>query len=185
MAVFRSNGKFFAVANRCVHKGASPRLDDLPFPAWDLVDLALRDRFSGRVVQHLGRGRWAFPIDGRHPSDSSQFLGRLEGVELAAARFDPRKLAVGAKPDDALRIGNHIVHGGRQSRSIRPWYLEVGDGSCSPVDPANAPVGVRVEIVGKPDMAVEVERAVHRMVIPDVELRGRPQVPEAAIVEER
>jgi MoaA/NifB/PqqE/SkfB family radical SAM enzyme len=40
-------------------------LDALPFPAWDLVDLEAYDRFHARVVEHLGRGRWAFPIDGR------------------------------------------------------------------------------------------------------------------------
>jgi MoaA/NifB/PqqE/SkfB family radical SAM enzyme len=40
-------------------------LDALPFPAWDLIDLPARDRFCARVVQNLGRGPWAFPIDGR------------------------------------------------------------------------------------------------------------------------
>lgn len=42
-----------------------PRLDALPLPAWDLVDLDAHDRFRARVVEKLGRGRWAFPIDGR------------------------------------------------------------------------------------------------------------------------
>jgi MoaA/NifB/PqqE/SkfB family radical SAM enzyme len=41
------------------------QLDSLPFPAWDLVDLDAYDRFHARVVQNLGRGAWAFPIDGR------------------------------------------------------------------------------------------------------------------------
>lgn len=48
-----------------VHHGEAPDLDALPFPAWDLVDLDAHDRFRARVVRHLGRGRWAFPIDGR------------------------------------------------------------------------------------------------------------------------
>ncbi|MGH7293649.1 MAG: B12-binding domain-containing radical SAM protein, partial [Polyangiaceae bacterium] len=40
-------------------------LDALPLPAWDLVDLEAHDRFLARVVQNLGRGAWAFPVDGR------------------------------------------------------------------------------------------------------------------------
>lgn len=48
-----------------VHRGASPVLDELPFPAWDLVDLDARAAFCHRVVANLGRGGWAFPIDGR------------------------------------------------------------------------------------------------------------------------
>jgi len=51
---------------RGVHRGADvEELDALPFPAWDLVDLAARDAFCARVVRDLGRGDWAFPIDGR------------------------------------------------------------------------------------------------------------------------
>ena len=51
---------------RGTHRGASPpSLDELPIPAWDLVDLAAHDRFCARVVADLGRGAWAFPIDGR------------------------------------------------------------------------------------------------------------------------
>jgi len=48
-----------------VHRGRSPDLDALPFPAWDLVDLDAYFRFHARVVANLGRGAWAFPIDGR------------------------------------------------------------------------------------------------------------------------
>jgi MoaA/NifB/PqqE/SkfB family radical SAM enzyme len=49
-----------------VSRGVSPRdLDALPLPAWDLVDLDAHDAFRARVVRDLGRGRWAFPIDGR------------------------------------------------------------------------------------------------------------------------
>lgn len=40
-------------------------LDTLPVPAWDLVDLNARDHFMRRLVTALGRGGWAFPIDGR------------------------------------------------------------------------------------------------------------------------
>ena len=42
-----------------------PLLDDLPGPAWDLVDLDARDAFMDRVIVNLGRGPWAFPADGR------------------------------------------------------------------------------------------------------------------------
>jgi MoaA/NifB/PqqE/SkfB family radical SAM enzyme len=47
------------------YRGERPELDALPFPAWNRIDLAAHDRFRARVVEHLGRGRWAFPIDGR------------------------------------------------------------------------------------------------------------------------
>lgn len=39
-------------------------LDDLPLPAWDLVDMGAYFRFHEDVVRGLGRPRWAFPIDG-------------------------------------------------------------------------------------------------------------------------
>jgi MoaA/NifB/PqqE/SkfB family radical SAM enzyme len=42
-----------------------PSIDALPLPAWDLVDLAAHDAFRARIVENLGRGGWAFPIDGR------------------------------------------------------------------------------------------------------------------------
>jgi MoaA/NifB/PqqE/SkfB family radical SAM enzyme len=41
------------------------RLDDLPLPAWDLVDLNAYFRFHDDVVRGLGRPSWAFPIDGK------------------------------------------------------------------------------------------------------------------------
>jgi MoaA/NifB/PqqE/SkfB family radical SAM enzyme len=51
---------------RGVHRGVeAPSLDALPLPAWDRVDLAAYARFHARVVERLGRGAWAFPIDGR------------------------------------------------------------------------------------------------------------------------
>jgi MoaA/NifB/PqqE/SkfB family radical SAM enzyme len=42
-----------------------PRLDELPLPAWDLVDMDAYFRFHDEVMQRLGRPSWAFPIDGR------------------------------------------------------------------------------------------------------------------------
>jgi MoaA/NifB/PqqE/SkfB family radical SAM enzyme len=47
-------------------KGASvAKLDSLPFPAWNKIDLEAYFRFHTRVVENLGRADWAFPIDGR------------------------------------------------------------------------------------------------------------------------
>jgi len=50
---------------RCVHGGEVAALDDLPLPAWDLVDLDARDALLARFVAASGRGAFAFPIDGR------------------------------------------------------------------------------------------------------------------------
>ncbi|HVH97375.1 MAG TPA: radical SAM protein [Enhygromyxa sp.] len=47
------------------HRGDSPKLDELPFPAWGRVDLAAYDLFKESVVAELGRPVWTFPIDGR------------------------------------------------------------------------------------------------------------------------
>jgi MoaA/NifB/PqqE/SkfB family radical SAM enzyme len=46
-------------------RGAQATLDELPLPAWDLVNLAAFDDFRAELVRKLGRGGWAFPIDGR------------------------------------------------------------------------------------------------------------------------
>ncbi len=40
-------------------------LDSLPVPAWGDVDLDARDRFMIRLIDGIGRGGWAFPINGR------------------------------------------------------------------------------------------------------------------------
>lgn len=50
---------------RGVHRGEQAVLDDLPLPAWSMIDLAAHDRFRAAVVAGLGRGAWAFPIEGR------------------------------------------------------------------------------------------------------------------------
>ncbi len=44
--------------------GGEPSLDELPLPAWDLVDLPAYFAFHESVVAGLGRPSWAFPIDG-------------------------------------------------------------------------------------------------------------------------
>jgi MoaA/NifB/PqqE/SkfB family radical SAM enzyme len=89
-----------------VHHGASPDLDDLPFPAWDLVDLGAYDAFRARVVEGLGRGAWAFPIDGRtlplvtsrgcpfRCAHCSSNPGRLAGAAKTQRRYSPRRLSM-------------------------------------------------------------------------------------------
>ena len=52
-------------APRVVDGGEPAPLDDIPLPAWDLVDLERYFHFHGEVVRGLGRPSWAFPIDGR------------------------------------------------------------------------------------------------------------------------
>lgn len=48
-----------------VHRGEQPPLDDLPPPAWALLDLEALFRCHARVVAGLARSAWAFPIDPR------------------------------------------------------------------------------------------------------------------------
>jgi MoaA/NifB/PqqE/SkfB family radical SAM enzyme len=86
------------------HGQEVPALDALPAPAWDLVDLAALDRFRARVIQSLGRGAWAFPIDGRTvPMVTSRGCpfrcvhcssnpGRAEGSPKTQRRLDPEAL---------------------------------------------------------------------------------------------
>ncbi len=45
--------------------GEPSPLDDLPLPAWDLVDLEAYFRFHEAVIAGLGRPSWAFPIAGQ------------------------------------------------------------------------------------------------------------------------
>jgi MoaA/NifB/PqqE/SkfB family radical SAM enzyme len=52
--------------NRSAIRGERPvDLDALPLPAWARVDLKAHDAFRASIVAQLGRGGWAFPIDGR------------------------------------------------------------------------------------------------------------------------
>ena len=79
-------------------------LDALPLPAWAKVDLGARDRFSMRVVAGLGRGAWAFPIDGRTLplvtsrgcpftcTHCSSNPGRAEGAPKTQRRYGAARL---------------------------------------------------------------------------------------------
>ena len=74
-------------------------LSALPLPDWSLVDLDARDTFMQRVVEGIGRGGWAFPIDGRTlPAITSRGCpyrcahcssnpGRAEGAPKKQARL--------------------------------------------------------------------------------------------------
>jgi MoaA/NifB/PqqE/SkfB family radical SAM enzyme len=53
------------IGERRTLRGEQAELDALPLPAWDLLDLDAHDRFRAGVIRDLGRGAWAFPIDGR------------------------------------------------------------------------------------------------------------------------
>jgi MoaA/NifB/PqqE/SkfB family radical SAM enzyme len=105
-------------------RGVSPAcLDELAPPAWDLVDLPARDRFLERVGAKLGRGPWAFPVDGRTlPAISSRGCphrcihcssnpGLAAGEAKSQRRYSPAYLArlVGAlaREHGATRI--HVL----------------------------------------------------------------------------
>jgi MoaA/NifB/PqqE/SkfB family radical SAM enzyme len=79
-------------------------LDALALPAWDRVDLVAHDRFRARVVERLGRGPWAFPIDGRtlpvvtsrgcpfRCAHCSSNPGRSAGAPKTQRRLSPDRL---------------------------------------------------------------------------------------------
>jgi len=88
-----------------VVRGAEvPALDALPPPAWDRVDLAAYARFHARVVERLGRGHWAFPIDGRtlpmvtsrgcpfRCAHCSSNPGLVDGAPKTQRRLSPERL---------------------------------------------------------------------------------------------
>jgi MoaA/NifB/PqqE/SkfB family radical SAM enzyme len=89
--------------------GAEPAaLDELPLPAWDLVDLPAYFAFHERVTALLGRPSWAFPITGRSAPAltsrgcpyrcvhcSSNPSSRRDGVQIAPKtqrRYSPAYL---------------------------------------------------------------------------------------------
>ncbi len=72
---YEAEGELVALFERLTHDGApsnafvvdglDPKLlDDLPLPAWDLVDMPAYFAFHASVVAGLGRPSWAFPIHG-------------------------------------------------------------------------------------------------------------------------
>ncbi|HEY3499193.1 MAG TPA: radical SAM protein, partial [Polyangiaceae bacterium] len=87
-----------------VHGRPPPELDALPFPDWSRLDLAHYDRFHRRVMERLGRGAWAFPIDGRtlplvtsrgcpfRCSHCSSNPGRHEHEPKTQRRYSPERL---------------------------------------------------------------------------------------------
>ena len=95
-----------AVPHGAIHGTEVARLDALPFPAWDLIDLPARDRFSAQVIANLGRGPWAFPIERPHVAARdvprvSQFVvathcssnpGRADGEPKTQRRYSAERL---------------------------------------------------------------------------------------------
>ncbi len=88
-----------------VIKGESvEKLDSLPFPAWGKVNLDAYFHFHWNVVEHLGRGEWAFPIDRRTlpmvTSRGCPFVcvhcssnpGRNAGEPKTQRRYSPERL---------------------------------------------------------------------------------------------
>lgn len=88
-----------------VHRGQSPStLDELPLPAWDLIDLPAHDRFLQRVITNSERADWQFPIDGRTLpvitsrgcpftcTHCSSNPGRSEGEPKIQRRHGPEQL---------------------------------------------------------------------------------------------
>src|SRR5262245_2150052 len=81
-----------------------PALDALPVPAWERIDLPAYARFHARVVERLGRGSWAFPIDGRtlpmvtsrgcpfRCAHCSSNPGRADGAPKTQRRLSPDRL---------------------------------------------------------------------------------------------
>lgn len=79
-------------------------LDDLPMPAWDLIDLNAYWALHASIVARLGRPHWAFPIDG--PSlpllstrgcpfrctHCSSNPGRAKGAPKIQRRYSPAYL---------------------------------------------------------------------------------------------
>lgn len=86
-------------------RGTEPSpLDELPLPAWDLVDVESYFRLHESVVERLGRPDWAFPIDGRslpmlstrgcpfRCTHCSSNPGRARGAPKTQRRYSPAYL---------------------------------------------------------------------------------------------
>ncbi len=59
-------------ARGIIHGQEVEDLDSLPPPAWDLVQLHHYFQFHGKIMERLGRGAWAFPIDRTLPMVTSR-----------------------------------------------------------------------------------------------------------------
>jgi MoaA/NifB/PqqE/SkfB family radical SAM enzyme len=91
-----------------VGRDPSP-LDDLPLPAWDLVDLDAYFRFHADVVRLLGRPHWAFPIDGR-------------SAPILTSRGCPYRCAHCSSNPGSRRNGEQIAP--KTQRRYAPAYLD-------------------------------------------------------------
>lgn len=84
-------------------------LDEIPLPAWDLVDLAAYFRFHADVVRLLGRPRWAFPIDG-------------QSAPIVTSRGCPYRCAHCSSNPGSRRDGEQIAP--KTQRRYSPAYLD-------------------------------------------------------------
>lgn len=107
-------------APRAVEGPEVDALDELPLPAWDLVDVEAYFTFHSSVVAELGRPSWAFPIDERslpllstrgcpfRCAHCSSNPGRAEGAPKRQRRYSPEYVA---RHLDLLRsLGARRVH---------------------------------------------------------------------------
>ncbi len=97
-----------------------PNLDELPLPAWDLVDLDAYFRFHASVASELGRPSWAFPIDQRSVpmlstrgcpfrcAHCSSNAGLPEGEPKRQRRYSPEYVA--RHLDLLVKLGARRVH---------------------------------------------------------------------------
>ncbi|MCB9589016.1 MAG: radical SAM protein [Polyangiaceae bacterium] len=102
------------------NNGPEIDLNELPLPAWDLVDTRSYFAFHRSVMQGLGRPHWAFPIDADHlPMLSSRGCpfrcahcssnpGLPAGKPKTQRRYSPERLA--AQLDWLQQHGARSVH---------------------------------------------------------------------------
>ncbi|MGE0328369.1 MAG: radical SAM protein [Polyangiaceae bacterium] len=102
------------------NNGPEIDLNQLPLPAWDLVDTQAYFAFHRSVMQSLGRPHWAFPIDADHlPMLSSRGCpfrcahcssnpGLPAGKPKTQRRYSPERLA--AHLDWLQKHGARSVH---------------------------------------------------------------------------
>ncbi|MFW5878855.1 MAG: radical SAM protein, partial [Myxococcota bacterium] len=181
--------------------GEIEELGVLPVPAWDLIDLEARDSCMERIVHGLGRGRWAFPIDGRTlPAVTSR------GCPYACAhcssnpgRGDGPKRQRRMKRDEvralvrelSVRFGATRIHFLDEMANVEPRHLDALLESMADTETAyDFPNGLRIdhlrdeqldEMAGRVcTLSVSLESGVQRVVDEVVEKRL-----DLAVVEDR
>jgi MoaA/NifB/PqqE/SkfB family radical SAM enzyme len=117
---YEAEADLVPLLERLLREGRPPRpfallgrdpspLDDLPLPAWDLVDLPAYFRFHDDVVRLLGRPHWAFPIAGR-------------SAPILTSRGCPYRCAHCSSNPGTRRDGEQIAP--KTQRRFSPEYLD-------------------------------------------------------------